>query len=206
MTARDGAGHAAAPRVVATRVVAPRVVATLVGDRPGTFVTTARPAITLDLGGVVGDRHYGVARPADARSPRRTDGTAHPRGTPVRNHRQVSLVAVEELDRLAARLGLPPVAPAQLAAWLGTSVLLAGAPDLTAWPPHTRLSVPSGAVLVVSGPTLPCVGPGRVLQAAFPEVPELATAFPRTAVGVRGVVAWVECGGAVGAGDPVSRA
>ena len=113
-------------------------------------------------------------------------------------------MAAEELERLAERLGLPPVDPVWMAAAVGANVLIAGAPDLTAWPPLTRVGAPSGATLVVSGATQPCVLPGRVLQAAYPGVPGLARAFPRKAVGLRGVTAWVECGGVVAVGDAVA--
>ncbi len=91
-----------------------RVVQTLVGRHPlvtlrekrespdGAYLISApQAALYANLEGIEGDRHAGWTRKADARVP------FYPRGTVIRNTRQVSLVSVEELAEMATALGLP---------------------------------------------------------------------------------------------------
>ena len=135
------------------------------------------------------------------RPTRRADGRTpfYPRGTLIRNSRQVSLVAIEELAALAAALGVPQIAPA----WLGANLAVSGIPHLSRLPPGSRLFFPHEATLVIAAEDRPCVYPGEALQTRFPLVPELVARFPQCARGLRGVVAWVERPGAIETGDAV---
>ena len=192
------------------QTVAGRVVDVLIGREPlletlaekqaspdGSYLITTRVLeVSVDLDGFVGDRHAGPTRRADGRTP------FYPRGTVIRNSRQVSLVSVEELAELAIALGVPRVEPS----WLGANLVLAGVPTLSRVPPGTRLFFPAEATLVVSAENLPCVYPGRAIQARYTEVPGVAERFPRCAVGLRGLVAWVERPGTISAGDEVRLA
>lgn len=174
-------------------VVTGTVRETLAGLDAGSLVTTVRPEIEVDFEGVIGDRHRGYTRAADARVPH------YPRGTPIRNTRQLSLVSVEELRDIATAMQLPAVT----GAWLGANLVIAGIPHLTRIPVGSRVFFPSGAALAVEGENLPCTGPGKVIAAQHPDRDGLAGQFPKAALHLRGLVAWVERPGIIRAGDPV---
>lgn len=160
------------------------------GAQTDTLATTPVAALTLTLEGVAGDKHAGWTRRADARVPH------YPRGAVIRNERQVSLVAEEELAAIAAQLGLPAID----AAWLGANLLVAGVPAFTLLPPGTRLTFAGGATLRVSGENQPCTGPGKVIQQHHPDQPGVGARFPKAALHRRGVVAVVERPGVIAAG------
>ncbi len=183
-----------------------RVVQTLVGHHPlvtlrdkrespdGAYlVSTPQATVRAQLEGIEGDRHAGWTRKADARVP------FYPRGTVIRNTRQVSLVSVEELAEMAAALGLPTVEPS----WIGANLAIADVPRFSRLPPMTRLFFPDTCVLVLEGENHPCVFPGKALQAANPGIPGLVKNFPKAAHHRRGLVAWVERAGTIRSGDSV---
>jgi len=158
------------------------------------LVSTPVEAVTVTLDGFAGDRHAGPTRRADARVP------FFPRGAIIRNTRQLSLIAEEELAAIAAALGIPAVDPA----WLGANIVTRGFPQLTALPPGTRLFFLDKATLVVAGENEPCIQPGRTIAAYHPDVPKIAPRFVKAALGRRGLVAWVECAGVVRTGDTLT--
>lgn len=139
-------------------------------------------SLEITLEGVVGDQHYGSVKPSDGRTP------FYPRGTIIRNSRQVSLVSVEELEEISRLMNIPEIKPE----WLGANLLVRGIPRFTFVPPGSRLFFPGGAVLMVQGENLPCSGPARIIQQHYPEIEGLADAFPRLGMHLRGIVAWVE--------------
>lgn len=149
--------------------------------------------VRVNMEGIEGDKHAGLTRRADARTPH------FKRGTIIRNSRQVTLVSVEELAEIAALMNLPRIEPE----WLGANLLVSGVPNLTMLPPSTRLFFPDDAVLVVEGENEPCIKPGRVIQSRYPDIPKLANKFPRAAVHKRGLLAWVERAGLIKTGDRV---
>ena len=138
--------------------------AVLVGRDPHSLVSTPQPQVNVTFEGFDDDRHRGFTLHSDGRTP------FYPRGTVIRNERQVSLVSAEELAQIADALHLPEVRPE----WLGANLLVEGIPSLTLVPCRTRLFFSSGAVLVMTGENLPCSSPGKVLQAQFPQVAGLA--------------------------------
>ncbi|MFT0859753.1 MOSC domain-containing protein [Ancylobacter sp. G4_0304] len=173
-----------------------RLARTLLADGDG-FVTRDVPALAVTLEGVRGDRHAGHARPADSRVP------WYPRGAPIRNCRQVSLVASDELARIAERLGLEEVRPE----WLGANLVVEGIADFTRLPPGTRLHFPGGAALAVEGENAPCRHAGAAVADGAPDAggrAGLDLAFVQAAKGLRGLVAWVEREGTLTAGDEIS--
>lgn len=160
----------------------------------GSEITALRQdAIQVTLEGVVGDRHAGLTLESGSRYPQ------YPRGTVIRNTRQLSLVSAEELAEVAAALGVPQVT----AEALGANVLLSGIPALTRLPPGTRLYFAGDVTLVVEGENHPCTVAGSAVQRDYPDVERLTTRFPDAAMGKRGVVAWVERAGRIAAGDSV---
>ena len=172
-------------------VVTGTVRETLVGLDADSLVTTAQPQIDVSFEGVLGDRHAGLTRRADARVPH------FPRGTPIRNSRQLSIVSVEELRIIAQALDLPELP----AAWLGANLLLECIPNLSRIPTGSRMDFPDGSALAVEGENLPCTGPGRVIAAKRPDL--FSNRFPKAAMHLRGLVAWVERPGVIHAGDHV---
>lgn len=170
-----------------------QVVGVYLGLDPHSLVTTRADVAQVTWEGFAGDRHAGLTRPSDGRTPH------YPRGTEIRNSRQVSIVSAEELAEIAAAMELETVLPE----WLGANLLLTGIPRLARMPAGVRLFFASGAVLVSEGENLPCIAPGRVIQAAHPNIPGLAPLFVRAARGRRGIVAWVEKQGHIRVGDEV---
>ena len=155
--------------------------------------STPHEALTLTYAGIAGDRHEGLVRPAGAREP------WYPRGTPMRNERQVSILGVEELAEIAVTLGLAHLDPA----WIGANLVLSGIPHLTQLPPRTLLMFPSGATIRVDGDNDPCRKSGAAIAAHVPDRPDLQFAFVKAAKDRRGLVGWVEREGEVRAGDEV---
>ncbi len=164
-----------------------------VGDMPRTLVTRAVDTLQFDWEGVVGDSHAGLTRRADVRIPH------YPRGTTVRNERQVTIVAADQLAEVATTLSLPEIRPE----WLGANMVLAGIPSLTLLPPATRVIFASGASIVVDWENQPCTGPGTVIAEHYGD-PTLRSRFVKAALEKRGFTAWVECIGTVRVGDAVT--
>ena len=179
------------PRAARDDVALLTVVRVLVAPDPASIVARPTEVLDLDEGGVRGDRHHGVLRPSGSRE------VAHyPRGTMIRNRRQLTLVSVEELAEVADRLGVPQVLPE----WLGANVLVRGAPALSALPAGSRRVVPGVLGLVGEGVNQPCRLPGRVLAAQYPGT-DVERRFARVAYGRRGIAASVERPGLLAAGD-----
>ncbi len=169
-----------------------RTVAVLVDQNNGGHLSTRQPSVEVSWNGFEGDKHSGLTLRAGSRMKR------YARGTEIRNDRQVSIVSVEELARIAAALAVPEIRPE----WLEANLVLQGIPSLTQLPPSTRLFFAQGVTLVVAQANLPCTGPGKMIQAHYGR-PELEAAFPAAATGRRGVVAYVEKPGVIAEGDAV---
>jgi hypothetical protein len=169
----------------------------LIADGQG-FPTRPVPEARLDLEGFVLpglsiERHRGMARAADARVP------WYPRGTPIRNSRQVSIVSSAELAEIARALGIPEVKPE----WLGANLVVDGVERLSMLPRGSRLFFPGDAVVAVEDQNSPCRGPGRVIAAQYPGRAQLDLDFVKVATRLRGLVAWVERAGTIHDGDAV---
>ncbi|MFE5323413.1 MOSC domain-containing protein [Paenibacillus sp. NPDC056579] len=156
------------------------------------FITSREPRITIELGGIPGDRHFGLLRPADSRQ------RIYPRGTMIANRRQISIVSAEECAQIAEALGIEQVLPE----WLGANMLLSGYEGLTLLPQGARLLFPDGTGLICEGENLPCIGPGEAIARATGK-PEIAATFVKAAKKKRGIVCSVEREGTVNAGDTV---
>ncbi|WP_426450972.1 MOSC domain-containing protein [Paenibacillus sp. S-38] len=169
-----------------------RTAAVLAAREPKTFVTSREPEIPVELGGIPGDRHYGLYRKADSRQ------SFYPRGTLIANRRQISIVSAEECALIAEAMGIPEVRPE----WLGANLLLEGYPALTSLPPGTRLLFPEACGLIGEGENLPCRGPGKEIADAL-QLPELAGRFIKAAKRRRGIVCSVEREGSIREGDIV---
>lgn len=155
--------------------------------------SVAVPSLRLDFEGPAGDRHYGITRHAGAREP------WHPRETVISNIRQVSVLSVEEMAIVAARMGVPELK----AEWIGGTILIEGVPKLSFLPAGTRLFFEGGASLLVAEQNGPCRIAGKAIAAHFEGRPELELEFPKLARGLRGIVGAVERPGIVKPGTPV---
>lgn len=156
---------------------------------PGQHVEQAEVA----LDGFVGDKHFGMTMKSNSYQ------KAYPKGTEVRNVRQISIVSVEELEQVASAMGLPRIDPA----WVGANLLVSGIPGLTQLPRGSRLYFDNGVGIVIECENLPCTTAGGSLQSQFPDRPEITTAFPKKAIGKRGLVAWVERTGMLSKGEGI---
>ena len=163
-----------------------------VRDRSAALASVPCDHLTIGFGGPDGEAHGGLTRPACSRV-----RAQHPRGTEIRNVRQVSVLSEEELAEIASRMNLAEVDPG----WLGATLVLRGIPDLTHLPPSSRLQVErNGTTLVVDMENRSCQLPAPVIEAA---APGHGRAFKRAASGRRGVTAWVEREGDLKRGDTV---
>ncbi|MEL6167181.1 MAG: sulfurase [Pseudomonadota bacterium] len=151
--------------------------------------TVSVDSIALGWDGIPGSIHGGVNRPSCSRVL-----PQHPKGTEIRNVRQLSLVSEEEMDGIAADLGLKVLDPK----WLGASLVLRGIPDFTHLPPSSRLQAETGATLTVDMENLPCGFPGKTIEKSRPGH---GAGFEVAARNRRGVTAWVERPGTLVIGD-----
>jgi MOSC domain-containing protein YiiM len=151
----------------------------------------ALDAMALTLAGLDAEVHAGLTRPSCSRVT-----AQHPKGTTIRNVRQLSLISAEEMAEVAAVLGLERMDYAHL----GASVVLDGIPDFTHVPPSSRLQGPDGVTLVVDMENLPCIEPAKTIDQAHPGHGQ---GFKAAAKGRRGVTAWVEREGTLRLGDPL---
>jgi MOSC domain-containing protein YiiM len=118
----------------------------------------------------------------------------HPKGTEIRNTRQLSILSVEEMAQIAADLDLEALDPALL----GASIVLEGIPDFTFVTPGSRLQSQSGATIVIDVENGPCNFPAREIEN---EAKGHGKAFITAARGKRGVTAWVEREGELKVGE-----
>ncbi|HVG47069.1 MAG TPA: MOSC domain-containing protein [Rubellimicrobium sp.] len=149
------------------------------------------PEMPLTFAGFTAESHAGLTRPACSRVK-----AQYPRGTEIRNARQVTLVSAEEMAEVAAQLRLESMDYA----WLGAGVVLSGIPDFTHVPPSSRLQAEGGATLVVDMENRPCVEVAKTVEQARPRH---GKSFKAAATGMRGVSAWVEREGVLRIGDKV---
>lgn len=177
------------------RKLSGRVAGTFVAPRD-TFETVAVPALDLSFDGIAGDYHAGFTRRSGGREP------WYPRGTEMRNERQLSIVAPDELAVVAQRMGLAEIRPE----WIGANLSLDGVPHLSMLPAGTLLFFAGGVTLKVDGQNKPCRIAGRLVaeRAGMADLDAGALAFPKSAQRLRGIVAWVEKPGRIAADEPVS--
>jgi hypothetical protein len=173
-----------------------------VADTQHPFVTHPCERLALDLSGIPGDVHAGVTRKSGAREP------WLPRGTVLRNDRQLSALSSDELAEVAADLGLDALPPE----WIGGNLLFTGLERFSRIAPGSRLAIggswggsgrfDGGAVLRVEAYNFPCRQSGRAI-AALAGRPELEFAFVKVAAALRGLVLSVDLAGTITPGDAV---
>lgn len=160
------------------------------GEEKGIRSVSAQTA-SADFDGVIGEAHSGATRPACVRVQ-----MLHPKGTEIRNTRQVSLLSAEENAGIAADLGLDWLNPE----WLGASLVIEGIPDFSHLPPGSRLQTPAGTTLTVDLENAPCNFPAQEIEK---DRPGSGKRFKAVAENRRGVTAWVERPGPLTIDDEV---
>jgi len=160
-----------------------------VPDRDVSLRAEPVESVAALFAGLEGEAHGGLTRPSCSRVM-----GLYPRGTEIRNTRQLSILSAEELDEIAAAMGLARLDPTLL----GASVVVEGIPDFSHIPPASRLQAESGATITVDVENGPCVFPGKEIEAEFPGKGAL---FKPAADNRRGVTAWIEREGTLFVGE-----
>ena len=156
------------------------------------------PVETLDLtfDGIPGDFHGGATRKSGGREP------WYPRGTEMRNERQVSILAEDELAAAAADMGITRIEPG----WIGGNLVLTGIPHLSMLPPRTLLFFEGGVTIRIDGQNGPCKLSGARIAKRYPDQDQtaLALSFVKAAKRRRGLVAWVDKPGMIKKGESLT--
>lgn len=162
----------------------------------GDFQTVAVDALDLTFEGIPGDFHGGLTRKSGGREP------WYPRGTEMRNERQLSIVAADELAIAAERMGIAEIMPE----WIGANLVIGGLSRLTMLPPSTLLFFQGGVTLKVDCQNHPCKLSGRsIAENCYLDNPnEAALLFPKHAQRLRGLTAWVEKPGRIVKGEAIT--
>ncbi|ESX45278.1 MOSC domain-containing protein [Mesorhizobium sp. C416B] len=160
------------------------------------FQTRSVEELQLGFEGIDGDFHAGATRRSGGREP------WYPRGTEIRNERQISIVAADELAVVAERMGLAEIKPE----WIGANLLIEGVPHLSMLPSGTLLFFRGGVTIKVDAQNGPCRLAGRSIaeNAGMADREAGALAFPKAAKRLRGLVAWVEKPGRMTTGEEIS--
>lgn len=166
------------------------------------FVSKPCDRLRFTFEGIEGDFHKGIARASGGREP------WYPRGTNMRNERQVSILSEEELSEIRQGLNLEVLEPG----WIGANLILEGIPNLSYLPSRTLLFFEGGVTLRVDGYNAPCrLAGGEIAKQSGVEAPngdhtktDEALAFKDAAKMKRGIVAWVEKEGVIEAGEKVT--
>jgi len=156
----------------------------------------ARDHVTVELDGFEGDKHRGFTRIAASWDP-------EPTGTPRRNERQWSGVSAEDLETIRERMKL---AEPLVATTVGANICISGVPYFSQLPKGTKLRFPSGAVLMIEEENPPCGDMGESIESRHTSVggqPVKGKLFPKLALGLRGVVGYVDLAGRIEPGDEV---
>ena len=148
--------------------------------------------LELDFAGAKGEYHRGETRPSCSRML-----DQYPRGTKIRNVRQLSIVAQEDLDTIASKMDLDAIRPE----WMGATLVLKGIPDFSHVPPSSRLQAPNGTTLTIDMENRPCQFPAREIEK---DHEGYGKRFKAAAKDRRGVTAWVEREGSLALGDALT--
>lgn len=154
--------------------------------------TSELSSVSVDYTGFVGDSHSGLTRSSCVRV-----RSQYPKGTEIRNTRQISALSWEDIELIRDTMHLDTLDPG----WLGANLILQGLPNFSKLPPSSRLIAPNGTSLVVDMENAPCRFPGDIIEQHRPEFGKL---FPQAALGRRGVTLWVERTGSLQTGDTLT--
>jgi len=167
------------------------VVSLLVNSDAADLTSQPVADVMATFEGFAGDIHAGLVRSSCTRVKRQ-----YPKGTQIRNTRQISALCTNELAGIAHDMDVDHLKPG----WLGANLLLDGIPMFSKLPPSSRLIFSNGAALVVDMENAPCRFPGDIIEQHYQGK---GSRFARVARGRRGVTLWVEREGDITVGDTV---
>jgi hypothetical protein len=182
-------------KIILARKLEGRVDALLVAEGKD-FITSPVSSLKISFEGIEADHHAGLTRKAGGREP------WYPRGTVMRNERQISLVAFDELAAAATEMGLSEIKPE----WIGANIVVGGIANFSMLPPRTLLFFDGGVTIKIDGQNAPCRASGRAIGtgAGASDIESVALAFKDAAKRRRGLVGWVEKPGMIEAGAKVT--
>ncbi|MGO4833278.1 MOSC domain-containing protein [Rhizobiaceae sp. 2RAB30] len=183
------------PEILPARTLSARVSGVYMAPEDH-FETRAVDSLALGFQGIEGDFHVGHTRRSGGREP------WYPRGTEMRNERQLSIVAADELAVVAERMAIPEILPE----WIGANLVMEGIPRLSMLPAGTLMFFKGGVTLKVDAQNGPCRVAGRSIaeHAGMAYIEAGAMLFPKSAKRLRGLVVWVEKPGRICVGEEVS--
>lgn len=161
-------------------------------DRDLTLRSRPQAELTAAFTGIEGEDHGSDTRASCSRVT-----TQYPKGTEIRNTRQICIMSAEELAEIAQAMGLDRFNPE----WAGAGMIVEGIPDFSHVPPSSRLQAGSGATLTVDMQNRPCHLPAPIIDE---DAPGTGKSFKSHAKGRRGVTAWVEREGSLKVGDTIT--
>ena len=179
------------PALIPTDIVGRITWLGYVPDRDAALSSIPVEEIHASFAGLEGEAHGGLTRPSCSRVT-----SQHPRGTEIRNVRQLAVLSQEELDAIAGELDLERLDPALT----GASLVIEGIPDFTHVPPSSRLQAASGTTLVVDMENQPCQLPAREIEM---HLPGHGRGFKAAAADRRGITAWEEREGMLRVGEEI---
>ena len=167
-------------------------------DDAETFFTVPKESLTLDLQGIIGERHYGYELIS---GPRQV--AQYQRGTLIRNNRQWTAISPRDIETIQDNLEIQKGLTPEL---LGINLLLDGQGRLSELSPMTYLMFSKedhpfskgeeAVTLVVYAQVSPCNKAGRAISTSLGEA-SIAQDFKHKARGYRGITGWVEKGGLI---------
>jgi hypothetical protein len=183
------------PKILAARKLEGRVDALLVANGKD-FITAPVTSLNFTFDGIDGDHHSGPTRMAGGREP------WYPRGTVMRNERQISLVAFDELQTAAHEMGLTEIKPE----WMGANIVVGGIANFSMLPPRTLLFFEGGVTIKIDGQNAPCRLSGRsiAMGAGATDIDGVTLSFKDAAKRRRGLVGWVEKPGVIESGAKIT--
>jgi len=159
-----------------------------INDSGDDLTTRIQQTVNVDYTGFMGDSHSALTRASCVRVK-----SQYPKGTEIRNTRQISALSVEELALIQQTMKLDMLEPE----WLGANLVVKGLHNFSKIPPSSRLIAENGTSLVVDMENAPCRFPGDIIEQ---HKPGFGKRFTKAALGRRGVTLWVEHQGALAIG------
>lgn len=176
-----------------TEEISGRVVKVLIANDPASILSFEVESVEVTFEGFSGDKHSGLTKPSDGRT------KFYPRGTTIRNSRQISIVSREELEEIARDLHIEKLQPG----WFGANLMVEDIPELTKIRPNSRLFFESGAVLLITSDNLPCSTLAREIASHIAAGNGFSEELIEKSKDKRGLVAVVELPGSIKKGERV---
>jgi len=159
--------------------------------KQGENISREIPEGKITLEGLAGDSHYGLTMLTHGHNPE------YPKGTEIRNNRQITILSADELIEIARALNIPKVD----ISWLSGNILISGIKNFSVVPLGSKIIFANGVVLTSSGENNPCKTPASITQSHYPEIEGIARDFIKAAMHRRGIIAWTEHAGTILPGE-----